>query len=90
MNDKMKRMSLPARVQAALEYLDYCHWAQHSCDSSVPARGLSVAETCVQTAALDVLRTYFQGEMDFGDAPPVRPRASEDDDGAGEAVPVRV
>lgn len=87
MSDK-KRTMLPGRVQAALEYLDYCHWALHTCDISTPARGLSAAEVGVQKAALEVLRSYFQCEMDFGDAPPTPPRHDGDEQGNGSLEPV--
>ncbi len=73
---------IPARVQTALQYLHYCYAVTHTCDAAVPARDLTGAETAVQRAALDALRLYFTGEMDFAPRPPA------EGDGDGQHVPV--
>lgn len=81
----MNESMIPARVQTALQYLHYCYAVTHTCDASVPARDLSTPEVAVQRAALDALRLYFTGEMDFRD------RASADEGEGGPcSVPVVV
>lgn len=82
-------LAMPARVRAALDYLEHCRWVTDQCDVTMPARTLSPLEKSVSDAALRVLSSYFLGEMDYGDAPPCRvPHSNEDDvDGARETVP---
>ena len=84
-----RQPALPARVQAALDYLEHCRWKTDQDDASIPARTLSPLEGRVLDAALRVLAGYFMGEMDYGDSPPRRvPDSNEDDeDGAREPVP---
>lgn len=86
MPERKSTFALPSRVQAALDYLNYCHWATHQCDASIPARSLSNVEVGVQNSALQVLRLYFDGEMDYGDAPPAPSPPEDDDPGTGAAV----
>jgi hypothetical protein len=81
------RPAVPARVQAALDYLDYCRWVTEQSDPSIPRRELSPLEVSVATAALRVLGAYFHGEMDFGDVPPRRDEGDGGDGEAGGAVP---
>lgn len=87
MSHSTTKSHVPARVRAALDYLRYCEGVTHTCDVTVPARSLSPQETSVSHAALRVLASYFNGEMDFGDTPP-KPRRDDDDDGEpGAPVP---
>ncbi|MDX2118669.1 MAG: hypothetical protein SFY96_10850 [Planctomycetota bacterium] len=80
---------LPPRVQAALNYLYYCSHHTSQSETSIPARSLTTQETSVHRSALRVLSLYFDGEMDFGDAPPTRGTRDEDDDsGATSPAPV--
>lgn len=65
---------MPGRVRAALEYLQYCLTATHPYDCTTERTQLGQPESAVRHAALDVLRLYFSGEMDYGDAPPTRPQ----------------
>lgn len=85
-SDQKSTTALPSRVQAALDFLSYCHWVTQQCDPAVAARTLSPVEIGVQQAALRVLRLYFDGEMDFGDAPPHRPGPSDEGPGPGSPV----
>ena len=78
---------VPARVQAALDYLEHCRWLTEQDDAAIPARSLSPKEERVMNAALQVLSTYFLGEMDFGDAPPRRDADRGDDDDNGVRKP---
>jgi hypothetical protein len=71
----------PSRVQTALDYLDYCESVTHQCDVSAPARALTQTEQKVREAALRVLQSYFLGEMDFGDLPPMEVRPESDEEG---------
>ncbi|MBM4112304.1 MAG: hypothetical protein FJ253_02845 [Phycisphaerae bacterium] len=80
------RSIVPARVRAALDYLSYCESVTHTCDVTVPARSLSALETSVAQAALRVLSSYFNGEMDYGDRPPTLPD-DDCDDGPPSPVP---
>jgi len=86
-----KQPAIPARVQAAIDYLEHCRWLSEQCDTSIPARTLTTLEQSVADAALRLLSSYFLGEMDFGDMPPYEARdRNEPDDGASELVPSRV
>ncbi len=83
------RPVVPARVQAALEYLRYCYWKTEQSDVSIPPMKLSTTERSVESAALSILQQYFLGEMDFGDAPPITVgRSNEDDNGDGVCAKV--
>lgn len=75
---------LPARVQAALDFINHTRWVTQQDDASIPPRSLTKLEQSVETAALRTLQSYFLGEMDFGDAPPVTRRKPDDD---GETAP---
>lgn len=79
-------LEMPGRVRAALEYLGYCVSATQVYDCTQERNELTEPEAAVRHAALDVLRLYFLGEMDYGDAPPRPPREPPDDLGA--PVPV--
>ncbi len=72
--------NVPARVRAALDYLNYCESVTHTCDVTVPARSLTTLETSVSQAALRVLSSYFNGEMDYGDKPPKPPDEDRDEE----------
>lgn len=80
-------IEMPGRVRAALEFLDYCVSATQSFDCSTQPQELSRHETAVRDAALDVLRLYFMGEMDYGDAPPRPPEDPPDEMPAPVPVP---
>lgn len=80
-------IEMPGRVRAALEFMDYCVSATQSYDCSMQRQELSTREIAVRDAALDVLRLYFMGEMDYGDAPPRPPQDPPDD--APAPVPVK-
>lgn len=75
---KDSRSGLPGRVDAALEYLNHCRWIEQD---DTAKRELSGLEERVRGSALEVLRLYFAGEMNFGDAPVHR---REDEDGEPE------
>jgi len=63
---------LPLRVQAAMNYLQYCYYSTHQCDSSAPVKTLTNAENAVKTSALTVLRLYLECEMDYTDPPKIQ------------------
>lgn len=77
---------MPGRIRAALDYLGYCTDTTRAYDCIQDRHELSPAQAAVQAAALDVLRMYFQGEMDYGDAPPRPP--SEPPESPPAPVPV--
>lgn len=64
-----KQDSIPARVRAAMEFLQYCQ----GCEAGDFGRvGLDKQHTAIQSVALEVMRLYFSGEMTFateGSAP---------------------
>lgn len=73
--------SLPPRIQAALDYLSHTRWVTAQDDASIPARVLSPLERSVESAALRTLQSYFLGEMDFGDAAPIKSSTRNEDEG---------
>lgn len=79
---------MPARVTAAFTFLGYCESVTHQCDPTTARYELSPTEVKVKLAALEVLRLYLVGEMDFGDAPAL-PRNPGDngDEGASQLIP---
>lgn len=79
---------VPPRVSAALAYLSYCESVTCQQDPMLPARGLSSQEERVRASSLRVLLRYFEGEMDYGDAPP-SPPAGEGEAPGSAPVPVR-
>lgn len=73
---------MPMRVQAAQHYLHYTlsktaptPLFDGRATEGVP---LTAKEQAAYDAALEVLRQYFAGEMDYGDAPPIAPGRGED------------
>ncbi len=67
----------PPRVQAAQDFLYFCKDVEDpgpGLGGEVPQAGreMSKQEQATKAAALQVLMQYFNGEMDFGDAPPSR------------------
>jgi hypothetical protein len=62
---------VPARVQAAMSYVQHCMWLTDPINFCGVQQGrpLTGAEQAAYQAALDALRLYFVGEMDFGGAP---------------------
>lgn len=62
--------SLPLRVQAAMNYLQYCSATTHQCDPTAPEKKLTNAENAVKNSALTVLRLYLECEMDYVDPKP--------------------
>lgn len=79
---------MPARVAAAFTFLGYCESVTHQCDPATVKYELSATEALVKQAALEVLRLYLVGEMDFGDAPAsARDPRDEGDHGAAPLVP---
>lgn len=70
-----KTSSIPGRIEAALSFLGHCRWVETD-DTS--RRDLTPGEQRVCDAALEVLRHYFTGEMDFGDAPITARKNDED------------
>ncbi len=63
--------SLPPRVQAALDTLEHLRYVEASCD--IGQRELTPVQSALQGTAMQVLRLYLSGEMDYGDAPPSLP-----------------
>jgi hypothetical protein len=76
----IKHNSLPPRVQAALDYIDHTRWITQQFSPAITPRALTPLEQSVETAALRTLQSYFLGEMDYGDAPPVTTAKRDDDD----------
>lgn len=73
---------LPARVQAAFDFLYHARHVTEQCDASIPARNLTSLEKSVELASLRVIHQYLLGEMDFRDDSPeaATPRKGENDD----------
>ncbi len=83
---------MPAKVAASMDYLRFAEVARcggpAAMNSDLPSanvRDLTVHESKVYDAALEVLRLYFTGENDYG--PPVHPLDDEDDDKPPSRVP---
>lgn len=61
-------MLLPPRIEAAMQYLGYCHAVElGASESSVPncnGRDLSADETVVKATALRLIDYYMQGSAD--------------------------
>lgn len=80
---------MPARVTAAFTFLGYCESVTHQCDPTTAKYELSATESLVKKAALEVLRLYLVGEMDFGDTPATaRDPRDNGDHGTSPLVPV--
>lgn len=60
----------PARPAMALEYLRHVAWKQDPGDSGLQSMEITPDERATEKAALDCLRLYFNGEMDYGGTPP--------------------
>lgn len=72
---------VPGRVVAAMQYIEHCRWLTdpiNFCGVSQPqGRALTPAEEGTYNAALEAMRLYFAGEMDFGGAPARLPEKRE-------------
>ena len=79
--------SLPLRVQAAMNYLQYCCITTHQCDPSAPPKPLTNAENAVKNSALTVLRLYLECEMDYADPKPEAKEASKGDESPDGDIP---
>ena len=79
--------AIPARVQAAIDFLEHCRWLTEQDSEFTPPRKLTPLEQSVADAALRVLGSYFHGEMDFGDTPP-RVDRRPDESGGDAPAPV--
>ena len=75
---------MPARVEAAMRVLDMMNNienpAQNLSGATPAGRELSAAEASTRAAALRLVQSYLNCEMDFGDAPPRSGRADNDGD----------
>ena len=79
--------AVPAKVEAAQSYLHYAAMLRLnsgngpalSGDMPRDERELSRKEQVVYDSALDVLRMYFQGEMEFESPPPMPQDFGEED-----------
>lgn len=83
---------IPPRIRAAMEFITNCSQAFTSCEGEVRVRKLAPREQAAYDAAIEAVRLYFSGEMDFGDAPatPIAPAFTSDTPGptvAGDAAP---
>ena len=85
--EMMTQTAMPARVRTALAYLEHCRWLTEQSDGDGSGRPLRPLEQRVADAALQVLWTYFVGEMDYGDVPPLTDRG-EGDERSPEPAPV--
>ncbi|HYF14723.1 MAG TPA: hypothetical protein VD971_06590 [Phycisphaerales bacterium] len=73
----------PARIAAAMEFVQHCLWITDppmSCGPHDKGRDLTPREQAAYDAALDALRLYVACEQDFG-GPPVRTEQAD----AGDA-----
>lgn len=89
---KNAESTVPARVQAAQDYLRYANGIRNPSASLLngnPAEpaDLTQQEIAVYNSALNVLSLYFSGEMDYGDVAPLNVVA-DDDDQQPELIPV--
>lgn len=77
---------MPRRVEAAQDFLEHVWDAEgrgkfgnrYDADESPPP-ALNKLESATKDAALEVMRSYFQGEMDFGDVPMYKSRKKKKD-----------
>ena len=70
----------PARIDAAMRFIEHCMWLTdplNLCGIGGGGRPLHPAEQAAYNAALEAMRLYFVGEMDFGGAPVRRPEKPE-------------
>jgi hypothetical protein len=69
--------TLPTRVQAAMQFISMMNTKVNGSVSFTGERSegtcLNNEEKSTYNQALVMLRHYFSGEMDFGDAPPISP-----------------
>lgn len=69
---------VPGRIDAAMRFVEHCRLlteAVHCCGGSKEGRDLTASERGAYEAALNAMRLYFAGEMDFGGAPMRTPDA---------------
>ncbi len=82
----------PPRVQAALQFIAMMNNKENgtpSFDGSrSPSGELTVHEKATYNSAMNMLKQYFSGEMDFGDTPPVSILPPPDEEGQKERVEV--
>lgn len=74
---------MPYRVEAAQVFLEHIWDAEgrgkfNRYDDDTERVSLSKKEQATKDAALDVMRAYFQGEMDFGDCPMYQSREKKE------------
>jgi hypothetical protein len=63
---------VPGRIDAAMRFVEHCRMlteSVHCCGGSTQGRDLCASERAAYEAALNAMRLYFAGEMDFGGAP---------------------
>lgn len=67
---------LPNRVRAAQQLIEFCRAITEPCcgDDQAKRRALSAKELAAYEAAVETIRLYVVGELDFGEAP-VQPAA---------------
>jgi hypothetical protein len=65
MGDSNNDNSIPPRVRAAMDLLQYTRQITEQYDVSLPARQLTPLERSVEAAALRAVQQYLLGEMDF-------------------------
>jgi len=83
----------PPRVQAAQQFLFWFHQGR-----AMPVMGFdqrpadppdpTAKEKAAYESALDVMRLYFSGEMDYGDSPPASHIGGDDNPESPAPVPV--
>lgn len=86
---------IPARVSAAQQYLQFAEQVRSAQAAFImpgdcpkdSGRELTKKEQVVYDAALDVLRAYFTGEVNYGDSEP-QPNYPPDDNDPKERIPV--
>lgn len=76
----------PPRIAVAMEYLQFCLGIEKSCGAECTSRELRPDELAVYSAALEALRLYFVGEMDF--IPPAVEKADADEPDEPVSTPV--
>jgi hypothetical protein len=87
-NPPQSECVIPGKIQAAQTFLYYCQAVEsnNACGAlpgDAPRAGgeLSSLENVTKNAALDLLRNYFNGEIDFADGREVKKKPEEGDTG---------
>lgn len=82
--------SPPPRVQAALQFISMMNVKENGTPgfdgSHSPSGELTPHEKATYNSAMNMLKQYFSGEMDFGDTPPSPIHPPPDDEGQKERV----